>query len=117
MLRKVPKNFKLSLSRSGGAIIGAQIDVWKPTQTDWEHVDQYMFDQPLKSTETVQATLPKGAYACVFQCFVEESINGRYDFDFSVAGKSTFIDSGDVNNTAAKNDSKVFKDQFVLEVA
>jgi hypothetical protein len=52
----------------------------------------------------------------VFQCFVEESLNGKYEFRLDVAGEPTFADAGDVNTTAASNDSKVYKDQFVLEI-
>jgi hypothetical protein len=52
----------------------------------------------------------------VFKCFVEESLNGRYKFTFAVGGTDTYADEGDVNLTPADNDSKVFKDQFILAV-
>lgn len=117
MLRKVKKDFKMTLKRGGGTIIGAEIDVWRPTTDDWELVGRFMFSDAVQSTETIDATLPKGAYTCVFQGFVTESINGRYDFDFLVGGKSTFISDGDVDSTPAKNDKQIFKDQFVLEVS
>ncbi len=117
MLRKVKKDFKMALKRGGGSIIGAEIDVWRPTANDWELVGRFIFSDAVQSTETINATLPSGAYSCVFQGFVTESINGRYDFDFSVAGKSTFISDGNVDTTPAKNDKQVFKDQFVLEVS
>lgn len=117
MLRKVKKDFKLSLERGGGSIIGAEIDVWRPTTDDWELVRRFIFNDVVQGTETINASLPKGAYTCVFQGFVTESINGRYEFDFSVDDKSTFISDGDVDTTPAKNDKQTFKDQFVLEVS
>ena len=117
MLRKVKKDFKMSLARGGGTIIGAQVDVWRPTADDWELVSQFLLKDTVQSKETIEASLPTGAFMCVFQCFVEESINGRYEFDFSVGNKSTFVSDGDVDSTPAKNDKKVFKDQFVLEVS
>jgi hypothetical protein len=117
MLRKVKREFKMALKRGGGSIIGAEIDVWRPTPDDWELVSRFIFNDVVQSTETINATLPAGAYTCVFQGFVTESINGRYDFNFLVAGKSTFISDGDVDTTPAKNDKQVFKDQFVLEVS
>jgi hypothetical protein len=44
-------------------------------------------------------------------------LNGVYRFDLDIDGNTVFQDHGDVNTTSAKNDSKVYKDQFVLEVA
>ena len=116
MLRKVSTKFEMSFERSGGAIIAARVDIWKPAADQWRQVAAMEFENPLQSIEKVKGKLPRGQYTCVFQCFVEESLNGRYDFNFAVDGKATFVDSGDVNTTTASNDSKVFKDQFVLDV-
>ena len=116
MLRKVSTKFEMSFDRSGGAIIVARVDVWKPEADQWRQVRALEFKDPLKSTEVIKEKLARGQYTCVFQCFVQESLNGRYDFNFAVDGKATFIDTGDVNTTTATDDSKVFKDQFILDV-
>jgi hypothetical protein len=116
MLRKVSSKFEMSFERSGGAIIVARVDIWQPTEEQWRQVAVLEFKNPLKTVEKIKEKLGAGQYTCVFQCFVQESLNGRYDFGFAVDGKPTFIDTGDVNTTAASDDSKVFKDQFILEV-
>jgi hypothetical protein len=106
----------MSFDRSGGSIIAARVDVWKPQENQWVQVAAVEFDEPLKTTETVSTKLPKGQYTCIFKCFVEESLNGHYDFNFLVHGKKTFFASGDVNTTSAPDDAQVFKNQFVLKV-
>jgi len=116
MLRKVSKNFEMSLDRSGGSIITARVDIWKAEEDQWVQVAELEFNDPLQSSEKLKRKLPAGQYTCVFQCFVEESLNGRYDFNFAVDAKPTFADTGDVNTTSASNDSKIFKDQFILAV-
>jgi hypothetical protein len=116
MMRNVRSPFKLQFSRSGGALITARVDVWKATQDDWQFVAQYEFSDAAQPTEILQGKLPAGSYTCVFKCFVEESLNGRYKFTFAVGGTDTYADEGDVNLTPADNDSKVFKDQFILAV-
>jgi hypothetical protein len=116
MLRKVSSKFEMSFDRSGGAIIVARVDIWKPDEDQWRQVAALEFKNPLKATETIKGKLAAGQYTCVFQCFVQESLNGRYDFNFAVDGKPTFVDTGDVNTTTATDDSEVFKDQFVLDV-
>jgi len=116
MLRKVSSKFEMSFDRSGGAIVVARVDIWKPEEDQWRQVGALEFKNTLKATEKIREKLAPGQYTCVFQCFVQESLNGRYDFSFAVDGKATFVDTGDVNTTAASDDSKVFKDQFVLDV-
>ena len=116
MRRIVSNNFQMSFSRAGGSIITARVDVWRASGDQWVHVDALPFDRPVAPKERQDRQLDPGEYTCVFQCFVEESLNGKYDFDLSVDGSPTYVDQGDVNTTAAKNDSKVYKDQFILEV-
>jgi hypothetical protein len=106
----------MGFSRAGGSIVLARVDIWKATPTGWEPVAVYDFRNSLISPESGNQAIAPGSYTCVFQCFVEESLNGQYKFELDVAGVPTFADSGDVNTTAAKNDSKVYKDQFVLNV-
>jgi hypothetical protein len=114
MIRTVKKAFDMEFSRSGGALITARVDVWKPGKDDWEFVAQYTFSDATQPTEVVHAKLAQGTYTCIFQCFVEESLNGKYKFMFTVDGDDTFADDGDVNTTSAPNDSKVYKDQFII---
>jgi len=116
MRRIVSNNFQMSFSRAGGSIITARVDVWKASGNQWLHVDALPFDRPVLPTEQQARQLDRGEYTCVFQCFVAESLNGKYDFDLSVDGAKTYFDQGDVNTTPAKNDSKVYKDQFILQV-
>jgi hypothetical protein len=116
MRRIVSKDFRMSLTRSGGSIIKVRVDVWKATTTGWEPVTELRFDNALARSEQAQGRLERGEYMCVFQCSVEESLNGVYGFDFAVNETDTFVDRGNVNTTAVKNDLRVFKDQFVLEV-
>jgi hypothetical protein len=116
MIRNVKSPFELKFSRSGGALVTARLDIWKPAQNDWQSVAQYEFSKGAEATEILQGTLAPGSYTCVFKCYVEESLNGKYSFDFVVDGTDTYSDDGDVNTTAADNDSKVYKDQFILVV-
>ena len=116
MRRVVGNTFEMSFNRAGGSIITARVDVWKATGDQWVHVEALPFDRPIIPNQTLTRQLDRGEYTCVFQCFVEESLNGKYDFELSVDGNQTYFDKGDVNTTAAKNDSKVYKDQFILDV-
>lgn len=116
MRRIVGKEFVMSFRRQGGSIITARVDVWRAEGDQWKHVAELPFDRSVVDVERQSRQLPAGEYTCVFQCFVEESLNGRYDFELSVNDAATYADNGDVNTTAAKNDSKVYKDQFILEV-
>lgn len=116
MLRKSTSPVSFQFKRSGGAIVLAQVDVWKAGAEDWTLVDTVAFNKAKLPEETAILALDPGSFTCVFQCFVTESINGKYAFAFAVAGQGTYADSGDVNTTPAKDDSKAFKDQFILEV-
>lgn len=116
MLRKSKAPVPLALSRAGGSIVRARTDVWKAHADDWRLVASALFDDVTEPSESVDVALPKGTYTCVFQCFVQESLNGRYTFEFVVDGHPTFADKGDVNTTGAKDDRKQFQDQFILEV-
>jgi len=116
MLRTVTSPFNMSFTRSGGALITARADVWKADPGGWVHIAQFEFSNPTLPAEQLQGTLPSGSYTCVFKCYVEESLNGIYSFDFQIGGVDTYNDDGDVNSTSAGNDSKVYKDQFILEI-
>ena len=116
MLRKTTSPVTLDFTREGGSIILARIDIWKAKADGWELMASNEFKNAVKPTESAALPLPKGSYTGVFQCFVQESLNGRYSFELSVGGKTTFLDDGDVNTTPAKDDAKVFKDQFIVEV-
>lgn len=117
MLRKSKSPVALAFSRKGGSIILARVDIWKAKADDWVLVFTHEFRDPTQALESSSATLAKGTYAGVFQCFVQESLNGRYHFELAVGAKPTFADDGDVNTTPAKDDTKVFRDQFMLEVS
>jgi hypothetical protein len=116
MLRKSKSPVKLDFKRAGGSIIVSQVDVWKPTEEGWVLVAQTKFSDATQQVESHQVRLDPDRYTCVFQCFVQESLNGRYEFALSVQGKETFVDHGDVNTTTSNDDSKVYKDEFVLMV-
>ena len=116
MLRKSKSPVQFDFTRSGGTIISAQIDVWSSAIDDWKLEAQISFNDVTAKSESSTATLAKGNYVGVFQCFVQESLNGRYEFELSVAQKPTFKDDGDVNTTPSQDDSKVFKDQFFLVI-
>lgn len=116
MLRKTSSPVAFEFARSGGSIILARVDLWKATTDDWQLVASSEFKDATKPLEPSTLDLPKGSYTGVFQCFVQESLNGRYRFGFSVGGSATFRADGDVNTTPAKDDTKVFKDSFILEV-
>ncbi|MFN0299756.1 MAG: hypothetical protein ACKVQU_05315 [Burkholderiales bacterium] len=116
MIRKGTSPIQFAFTRKGGAIIRARVDIWRPTATEWELAAQVPMDKVVEPSESVSERLKKGTYLCVFQCMVEESLNGRYEFVMEVAGKATFNDSGDVNTTPNPADRKVYDDQFILEV-
>ena len=116
MLRKTKSPVPLEFKRSGDSIVQARADVWKAQADDWQLAASAPFLDATQASESAELSLPKGSYTCVFQCFVQESLNGRYTFDFAVDGKPTFADKGDVNTTPARDDRKQFQDQFILEV-
>jgi len=116
MLRRAKSPAKFTFEREGGSIVVSQVDIWKPTEKRWVLVNQVKFSDATQPTESAEVELPPDRYTCVFQCFVQESLNGRYDFTLAVQGKKTFVDKGDVNTTPSNDDSKVYKDEFVLEI-
>jgi len=116
MLRTAKSPAKFDFKRAGGSIIVSQVDIWKPTEAGWVLVNQAKFSDATQLIESQEVELAPDRYTCVFQCFVQESLNGRYDFALAVQGKKTFADSGDVNTTPSNDDSKVYKDEFVLAV-
>jgi hypothetical protein len=116
MLRKTSSPVTVDFDRAGGSLVLARVDIWKAAADGWELQASTEFKDAVKPTESASLALPKGSYTGVFQCFVQESLNGRYKFELRVGGKATFADSGDVNTTPSKDDTKVFKDQFVVEV-
>jgi hypothetical protein len=116
MLRFAKSPVELGFSRSGGSIIKARTDVWLATESGWELMASSEFADAAKSAESVRVELKPGQYTCVFQCVAQESVNGVYRFALAVDGKPTIANEGDANTTPAKNDEKIFKDQFVIAV-
>lgn len=116
MLRKLSSPATFDFNRAGGAIILGRLDVWKATTNGWQLVHSAEFKDATLPVESVSVSLPKGNYTAIFQCFVQESLNGRYRFQLAAGGTPVFASDGDVNTTPAANDTKVFKDQFILEV-
>lgn len=116
MIRKGKSPIEFDFSRTGGAIVRARVDVWESSANEWKLAAQVPMDKVLSADESRRVDLVKGTYLCVFQCMVEESLNGRYGFVLGVAGKATYEDSGDVNTTPNPADRKVFDDQFLLQV-
>lgn len=128
MLRVTGNPVRFSLRRAGGARILAQVDVWRATPTGWELVGLTMFADPAKPLEDkpladtsgnpIRVVAP-GQYTARFRANVSEqlAIGGTFDFDFAVAGVSTFADRGDVNTSPSANDARSYDDLFALEVA
>jgi hypothetical protein len=116
MLRTAKSPVEFEFKRTGGSIIVSQVDIWKPTEERWVLVDQVKFSDATHQVESQKVKLAPDRYNCVFQCFVQESLNGRYDFALAVQSKETFTDHGDVNTTPSNDDSKIYKDEFVLAV-
>jgi hypothetical protein len=106
----------MNLKRGGGSIILARVDFWSATPTGWKLIASANFQNVASKAEAQSTKLAKGQYSVVFTCRVEESVNGIYDFKFDVAGVALYADSGNVNTTSDPHDSKVYKDQFVLDV-
>jgi hypothetical protein len=113
---KTASPVSMAFQRAGGSIILSRVDIWQSTPTGWSAINSTLFQQVTKPVESHSITLPKGTYAAVFTCRVEESLNGVYDFKFDVQKNALFADKGNVNTTSSPNDSKAYKDQFVLEV-
>jgi hypothetical protein len=111
-----PTPAALQLRRKGGSIVTARLDFWSATPAGWQLAGSSIFQNVTAPSETQHAPLPKGQYTAVFTCRVEESINGVYDFHFDVGPTAVYADSGNVNTTSDPHDSKVYKDQFVLDV-
>lgn len=116
VLRNVRPSFSLSFSRSGGALVIARVDVWKPTTPEWQLIQSFLFNDSTLPKEVLPGELVAGSYTCVFQCFVQEAVNGVFQFAFAVDAEPTYEDGGDVNTTSAPNDSKTYHDEFVLNV-
>jgi len=108
----VPFQFK----RKGGSIITSRADVWSAVASGWKLVDAVVFQQVTAPNEQLSLKLQKGQYTVVFQCRVEESVNGVYDFGLNCGASAVFADNGNVNTTSDPHDAKVYKDQFVLDV-
>ena len=106
----------MELKRAGGSIIIARADFWSATATGWTLIASASFQAVANPNEAQSVKLKKGQYTVVFTCRVEESVNGTYDFSFSVAGAALYADKGNVNTTSDPHDAKVYKDQFVLDV-
>lgn len=111
-----PAQVALELRRKGGSIITSRLDVWSATQSGWQLEDSALFQKVTMAVERQQMKLKKGQYTAVFTCRVEESVNGVYDFNFDVGATPVYADHGNVNTTSDPHDSKVYRDQFVLDV-
>lgn len=116
MLRESTSPVSFTLTRSGGARIKAQVDIWLATLTGWVHQGDAKFDDTTSTGETHALTLDKGSYTARFRCFVEEAIGGGFAFSLAVAGVPTYQDEGDVNTTPKADDSKSYDDLFTLVV-
>jgi len=127
MLRTTGNPLRFSLKRGGGARILSQVDVWKATQAGWELVGVTMFADPGKPLEdkpladkdgNAIAQVAPGQYTARFRAIVSEqlAIGGTFEFDFAVAGVSTFADQGDVNTTPSANDARSYDNLFTLVV-
>jgi len=116
MLIQIPAGSNVEFHRGGGSIVIAQIDIWQPTTAGWKLLQQLEFRAPVQPVQSLQLAVPAGNYTAVFQCFVQESLNGVYEFLLKVANNKVYADKGDVNTTPAKDDTKVYKDQFVMKV-
>lgn len=113
----VNQQFQMLLNRNkGGALVRAQVDAWEANGTDWHLVKSFPMLAVLATHQNTACQLPRGTYLCVFRVEVEESLNGVYDYDYFVDGSKVFFGKGDVNTTAATNDSAAFKEQFLLVV-
>ena len=108
--------FNIELQRRGGAIIVCRVDYWLPTQSDWDLKDSTHFNHVTTEVESHSVNLASGHYTVVAKFFVEESINGVFDFNLLVNGQSVSSKSGDVNKTSSSSDSMTYKSQFVLHV-
>ncbi|RZI84553.1 MAG: hypothetical protein EOP38_08740 [Rubrivivax sp.] len=111
-----PTPVVLQLRRQGGSLIQSRVDFWSATPTGWQLAGSDIFQNVTKPIEQQQAKLAKGQYTVVFSCRVEESINGTYGFEFDVGSTAVYADKGTVNTTPDPHDSKVYKDQFILNV-
>ncbi len=116
MLRESTSPVSFTLTRSGGARIKAQVDIWLATQNGWEHKGDAKFDQTTGTSEVHSIRIDTGFYTARFRCFVEEAIGGGFGFAFAVSGTPTYQDAGDVNTTPKADDSKSYDDLFVLVV-
>ncbi|MDO9003785.1 MAG: hypothetical protein Q7V20_10065 [Aquabacterium sp.] len=106
----------LQLKRQGGTVIQSRIDFWSATPNGWQLASSDVFQRVTKPVEQQSAKLAKGQYTAVFSCRVEESVNGKFEFEFDVNGVAIYADKGNVNTTPDPHDAKVYKDQFVLNV-
>jgi len=116
MLRESTSPAVFAFTRSGGARIKAQVDIWLATTDGWVHQGDAKFDQVTGTSETHQLALNPGSYTARFRCFVEEAIGGSFGFTFAVSGTPTYQDSGDVNTTPRNDDSRSYDDLFMLVV-
>ncbi len=115
----VSTNFDITLNRlKGGALVRAQLEAWKSDASDWKLAGAFPMVDVLNPSETVACTLPPGTtYLCILRYDVIESLNGVFEYDFSINGTRLIGDSGNVNKTSNPNDTSSFKAQFMLHVS
>jgi hypothetical protein len=106
----------LNFNRHGGSVITARLDFWRSTPQGWQLAGSNLFQAVTLPQEVQVATLAPGSYTTVFTCRVEESVNGVYDFAMTAGGVDIGHDAGNVDTTSNAHDSKVYKNQFVLNV-
>lgn len=118
MQLNVQNEFDIQLDRTkGGAFVKARVDAWKATDEAWELAGTFALSDVLQKNERRTCTLPDGAsYLCVFQCEIEESLNGIYAYDFYVNNTKVVFGAGDVNTTKNPHDGAAAKAQFMLLV-
>ena len=115
-----PSPVAMTFTRAGGSDMRCEIQVWvnkaSVAPTD-RPVAVIRFDQPTESKEQVDRSLAPGAYVCVVLVMVREALNGRFDYQLTVAGNAAVHKQGDVNTTAKPNDMRTFKNEFELTVS
>ena len=106
----------LILNRKGGCVITSRLNFWVASQAGWQLAGSSIFQNVTSPREHQTITLPSGSYTVVSKYFVEESVNGVYEFEMFVSNQSIGSKGGDINTTSNPHDSMTFKNQFVLEV-
>lgn len=118
MLINSKEAIKFTLHRDGGAIVIARLDIWTAVGSGWKIVESALLQNVAKSPEdyTFQPIQP-GTYTAVLVCHVEESINGIFSLKAIINDTLVAEKEGDVDITSQPHDTKVYKNQFLLDVS